>query len=81
MHVESEKRPVSAPLREAVPPGWSVVRLGVAVPRSYFCICCLTFRGRGLHRDATTYCQDCWDMRQRGLPCQHARAPEERLAG
>jgi hypothetical protein len=57
--------------------GWELVRLGIAVPRSYFCICCLTFSGAGMHRDAFTYCVPCWDLRQKGDPCSHAPAARD----
>jgi hypothetical protein len=51
--------------------GWEMVNLGVTVPRSYFCICCLTFQGTGMHRDGITYCLQCWETRQQGDPCAH----------
>jgi hypothetical protein len=51
--------------------GWELVTLGVTVPRSYFCICCLTFDGTGMHRAGVTYCLHCWEQRQQGDPCQH----------
>jgi len=52
--------------------GWDLVTLGISVPRSYFCICCLTFDGLGMHRDGVTHCLPCWEQRQRGEPCAHS---------
>jgi hypothetical protein len=51
--------------------GWEMVRLGIAVPRSYFCICCLAFHGAGMTRNGFSYCLDCWGRRQRGELCAH----------
>src|SRR5690349_20128960 len=62
--------------------GWDVVSLGITVPRSYFCICCLTFDGQGMHRNGVTYCLGCWESRQQGNLCgQEARllGPEARV--
>ena len=57
--------------------GWEMVTLGIAVPRSYFCICCLAFHGPGMTRNSVSYCLDCWDQRQRGEPCEHESNLEE----
>lgn len=51
--------------------GWELVTLGIAVPRSHFCICCLTFDGPGMQRNGSTYCLPCWERRQHGEPCAH----------
>lgn len=48
-----------------------MVTLGVTVPRSFFCICCLAFHGPGMTRNGISYCLECWDMRQQGQPCAH----------
>ena len=65
--------------------GWELVQLGISVPRSHFCICCLTFDGSGMHRDGITYCLPCWEQRQRGEPCAHQGSVSDlhrrRLAG
>ena len=53
------------------PAGWELVTLGIAAPRSHFCICCLTFDGSGMLRNGVTYCLPCWERRQRGEPCAH----------
>jgi hypothetical protein len=51
--------------------GWNLVKLGIAVPRSHFCICCLTFDGPGMQRNSITYCLPCWERRQKGELCGH----------
>lgn len=48
-----------------------MVTLGIAVPRSYFCICCLDFHGPGMTRNTISYCLACWERRQSGEPCEH----------
>ncbi|HLG71144.1 MAG TPA: hypothetical protein VK009_12030 [Chloroflexota bacterium] len=48
-----------------------MVTLGIAVPRSYFCICCLAFHGPGMTRNGISYCLDCWQRRQSGELCEH----------
>ena len=57
--------------------GWEMVTLGIAAPRSHFCICCLTFKGPGMHRAGITYCLACWERRQQGEPCAHKDGPSE----
>ena len=52
-------------------PGWEPVTLGVAVPRSYLCLCCLSFKGPGLSRAGLSYCLPCWSARQSGKLCSH----------
>ncbi len=54
--------------------GWELVALGPAIPRSYMCLCCLTFRGEGMNRGTMTYCLSCWEKRQHGDPCFHKTA-------
>ncbi|HEX6511197.1 MAG TPA: hypothetical protein VF157_02785 [Chloroflexota bacterium] len=51
--------------------GWDLVTLGIALPRSYFCLCCLSFDGEGMHRHGVTYCLACWQKRQKSEPCSH----------
>jgi len=48
-----------------------MVRLGISVPRSYVCWCCLEAKGLGMNHGTTTYCMRCWEPRSRELPCQH----------
>ncbi len=52
--------------------GWDLVTLGITVPRSHFCICCLTFHGAGMQRHGITYCVPCWERRQNGELCGHS---------
>ncbi|GEM_PF-3206243 len=65
--------------------GWDLVSLGITVPRSYFCICCLSFHGTGMHRHGVTYCVPCWELRQQGIPCSHPSSlpggAQQQLAG
>ena len=55
-----------------IPSGWELVALGIAAPRSHFCVCCLTFEGTGLLRHSLSYCLPCWHGRQVGAECSHA---------
>ncbi len=57
--------------------GWEMVTLGIVVPRSHFCICCLAFQGPGMTRNGISYCLACWDRRQQGEPCNHKSNPRE----
>ena len=52
--------------------GWEPVVLGVGVPRSHLCLCCLTFSGPGLSRGGLSYCLPCWQERQSGELCAHS---------
>jgi hypothetical protein len=69
VEVEDRLKILQVPAAKA--PAWEPVTLGIAIPRSYFCICCLTFNGSGMHRNGITYCVPCWDSRQAGNPCLH----------
>ena len=55
---------------------WRAVKLGIAVPRSYICVCCLASDGVGMDRHGLTYCMSCWETRQKGDTCTHEMTPE-----
>ena len=52
--------------------GWTRVTLGIGVPTSHLCLCCLTFNGPGLSRSGLSYCVACWETRRAGRLCSHA---------
>ena len=51
--------------------GWQMVHLGIAVPRSFVCWCCLAATGLGMNRGTETYCMCCWEPHLAGRPCGH----------
>jgi hypothetical protein len=50
---------------------WQMVTMGIALPRSYVCLCCLTTTGIGMNHGTVTYCLRCWEAHLANEPCEH----------